>query len=233
MNNLADPVKILLCGGAGVGKTSILRRLADFSFPEHYVQTSGLNVLEMRANLKNSASIKVLVYDLGSDLIQSGPGADATFLSVLTSDTDGAMVVLNGSNPQSIKEADVWLEFLAKNTNKKISKYLLVHKADMPVETRVVTARTLDIFVAHEEIDGWSLTVGHPALGDCDMSRGSFTNQKPPEDVLSNLVLRILRKRQGNICRLVPVPFRMDFVQWSSYDESELDRKFVNNESVS
>jgi len=221
MNNLVDPVKVLLCGDHSVGKTSIARRLADMKFPDQYAATSGLNDLEFIAELKHSASIRVSLVDIGADLfIQQG----ACYLDILCADVDGVIIVVDGSRGNAAQEARDWLELLTRQTGPKVNKYIMVHKADVISLHALGPLDRMNDLVRRTGIEGWALTVGHEELGDLVLSRGFPSRQKAPADVLRALVLSILLKRQSNFCKLLPVPFKIEFTKWTTYDYEDLDR---------
>lgn len=221
MNNLVDPVKVLICGDHNVGKTAIAQRLANMNFPDRYAATSGLNDLEFIAELKHSASIRVSVVDIGADLfIQQG----SCYLDILCADVDGVIVVVDGSKGNAAQEARDWLELLTRQTGPKVNKYIMVHKADMINLEASAPLDRMNELVRRKGIEGWALTVGHEELGDLVLSRGFPSRQKAPTDVLCSLVLSILLKRQSNFCKLLPVPFKIEFTKWTTYDYEDLDR---------
>lgn len=226
MINLVDPVKILLCGGYGVGKTSIVGRLADANFNSVYEPTSGINVVEFTANLKHSANIAVTVIDLGADLVQTG--TDTELIPLLATDIDGAIIVVDGQN---LKDVNFWIDMTNKLTKRKICKFLIVHKADMSKSDKTFVPTELNTLVLTAHLEGWALTVGHPDFADFDCTRGNIINQKSPEEVLRELVLTILLKRQSNFCKLLPVPFTIDYSHWSSYYCSADVRRYIEHSS--
>lgn len=225
MNNVMDPIKILICGGYGVGKTSIVRRLANMQFPVEYNQTTGINTVDFVATFTNNSLIKITLIDIGADLMHTH--IDSSFFPVLMMDIDGILIVIDHTNIESLKESDMWLDFLSKNIVKKVNKYLLVHKMDLSKELSVITPNNLDLFIQAMDIDGWSYTVGHSELNDFDISRGHLLYQKPPEDIFKNLILSILYRRQSNIYKIIPIPFIINYKNWISYEYEDLD-KYVN-----
>jgi len=228
MNNVIDPIKILVCGGYEVGKTSVVRRLSGMQFPRDYSQTTGINHVDLVCVLKNNASVKINLIDVGADLIHSQID-NSSFFPVLLMDVDAVIIVFDSTSLQSLKESDEWLDFLSKSIVKPNFKYLLVHKADLPVDKRVITAENLDRFVKNMHIDGWCYSVGHPDLSDCctNGNRGSLVHQRAPEDILKKLVLKVLTCRQSNIYKILPVPFAVEFKSWITYDYEDLE-KYVN-----
>ena len=221
MNNLLDPVKILVCGGCEAGKTSILLRLADMEFPSTYEKTFGINVIECTAFLKHNATIKVTVIDIGANLVRTH--GKTSLFSALVMNADGMLVVMNCINSHSISDTEQCIDRISKSMEKVISKHLLVHKADLLHKSGFYSTSAIEAFVAKTDMDDYALTVGHAELGDAVMNRGDFVHQKAPSEVLNKLVLAILLKRQSNFCKLVPVPFRIEFCKWTSYEVDELD----------
>lgn len=58
----------------------------------------------------------------------------------------GVIVVVDVSSSQSMKDSDSWLEFLSEKVPRTAFRYLLVHKADLPNDLRIVSSKNLDIF---------------------------------------------------------------------------------------
>jgi hypothetical protein len=224
MNNLVDPVKILLCGDCCVGKTSILRRLGNMTFPLEYNKTKGINVADFTSELKYAATIKISLLDLGSCLMNTQPTSG--LFSEIFADVDGIIIVTDASKETSVsKDSMEWISkvlTIAGNTEKIIHKWVIVNKADTLPNNEPFDPHRIQSCLEYFDVDNWSLAVGHSALGDVNVCRGNFVHQTPPEDVLNKLVLSILLKRQSNFCKLIPVPFRVTFETWASLDTSEL-----------
>lgn len=221
MNNLVDPVKVLICGDHNVGKTSIARRLGNMKFPNLYSPTSGLNDLEFQAELKHNATIQISVLDVGADVfIQQGSG----YIGLLCMDVDGVIIVVDGSSSDVMSDAHNWVELIAKVTNSQTKVCIIVHKADCLSAQTLGELDQMQNWIKRAEIESWALTVGHQDLGDLVLSRGFSMQQKAPADVLRSLVLNILLKRQSNFCKLLPVPFKIEFQKWTTYDYEDLDR---------
>ena len=228
MNNALDPIKILVCGGHAVGKTTILRRLSKMQFPDTYERTLGLNAVNFFVALNNNGvQLKVNIFDIGAGLLDSRH-RDSALFTELTTDLDAVLLVVDGTKLESMKESDAWIEFLDVHITRKVVKYLLVHKADLPRSLRVITPKNLDVFVKHSGIDGWSLTVGHPALGDLDINRGSWIRQKPPEDIIKRVVSTVLLRRQSNLFKIIPPDFNLEFSAWKSYGYEDINC-FINS----
>lgn len=217
-------MKILICGGDGVGKTSLLRRLAgNKEFISTYIPTTGVNILDLRLKCNgNSNNIKVKLIDIGSELINYK--ADERIFSKIALNTEGIFIVIDASSVQSMKDSDLWIDHLTAIIPRKITKFLLMHKADVPNEEKTVTPRNLDYFVKYSDIVEWAYTVGHPDLRDIDYARGSLTKQKAPEDLLRKMVLLILQRRQIDIAETVIFPLQFEYIAWSCVEFEDLDR---------
>jgi GTPase SAR1 family protein len=115
MDTILDPIKILLCGGSGVGKTSIIRRLAGLPFQEEYSQTSGINIAEFVVPLKNKMhELKITIIDVGSELIHFQD--DSNFTYILLNNVHAIVLLIDCTNMSSLKDLDNWMEFFSRNT---------------------------------------------------------------------------------------------------------------------
>jgi GTP-binding protein EngB required for normal cell division len=223
MNNLVDPVNILMVGSHGVGKTSLLKRLANKSYVSDDAPTTGLEVIDFRADLKHSASIRVSIIDVGASMLQSKQ-SESAFSQLFSTDIDGVCIVADGCKVQTILDVRYWLDLVAKQGVRSAVQHLIVNKADaLPSELKF-SPRKLSAIVRASPLDDWSWTVGNAEFGDFDVSRGSVEHQRAPEDVLRMMVLAILQKRQGNFCKLLPVPFELKYDNWTSYTVSEIEQ---------
>lgn len=228
MNNALDPIKIIFCGGHGVGKTSLLKRLAGMPFPYNYDRTTGVNEFNFRVPLISGVEVSVVLVDIGAAVLQNQRHNNAAF-TALTMNVDAAVLVVDSVSAQSMKESDLWLDFLTvyvgnHDPKNAVNKYLLVHKADLPLERRVITPHSLDEFVRMVRMGGWAYTVAHADLCDIDTARGAVHRQKAPQDVLRQLVTTVLLKRQQNLYKLLPVVMELKFVDWTQYDAADLDK---------
>lgn len=222
LNNLLDPVKIVMCGGSSVGKTSILRRLAEMRVSDEYEPTTGVNIVNFSIPMRNSNTLKLQLVDIGADLIHCQ--SDSPFFSTLTSNMDGFILVIDGTSASSMKDSDAWLQFFAEKSVGKVFKYLLVHKADLPQERRILSSNQLDLFVHHAGLIDWALTVGHSQLGDLDFKRGNPGKQKSPEEVIKRMLIVILQQRQSNFHKIFPISFRIDYVSWLALEFEDLEK---------
>lgn len=226
MNNLVDPIKFIMIGGKGVGKTSILRRLAQEKFSAA-AKTDGLEVAEFVALLNHSASIHITVVDVSSSLLLAHPGS--TMSSLFASEVDGVIIVADSENSNSIVEVKRWLDLVARQGATNMLHHLIIHKADVWQQDKHFCPHKLNRIVINSPFDDWSWTVGDPAFGDVDLKRGEYEHQRAPEDTLRKMVLSVLLKRQGNICRLLPVPLKIEFTKWTSHGFDEVDKYFASN----
>ena len=56
--------KIIVCGDAEVGKTSLILRFTDDAFKKRYLPTLGVNITEKNVKMKSGALIQLLIWDI-------------------------------------------------------------------------------------------------------------------------------------------------------------------------
>ncbi len=115
--------KVILCGDAGVGKTSLLARYVDDLFSEEYIQTVGANFLIKEIdltmildkldiknpNLKNDIKekgFKLYFWDIGGQK-QSLFSTEYYFVQAV-----GAMVIFSLDRSESFENIDFWISKL-------------------------------------------------------------------------------------------------------------------------
>lgn len=117
--------KVILCGDAGVGKTSLLARYVDDLFSEKYIQTVGanflikeidLNMIVDRLDIKNpnlkndikEKGFKLYFWDIGGQR-QSLFSTEYYFVQAV-----GAMVIFSLDKFESFENIDFWISKLAE-----------------------------------------------------------------------------------------------------------------------
>ena len=147
--------KVILCGSAGAGKTSILARYVDGHFFDEYKQTIGANFLIKEIDLtkimevikikdehiKNSLKekgIKLYLWDLGGQ-------KDKLFANeYYFSQAVGALVIFSVDDANSFAELDFWVSKM-KELSGDIPYILVGNKSDL--------ARAIDKKAAQEKAD--------------------------------------------------------------------------------
>lgn len=133
--------KVILCGDAGVGKTSLLARYVDDLFSEEYIQTVGANflikeidisiIIDMldlkNPNLKKDIKekgFKLYFWDIGGQR-QSLFSTEYYFVQAV-----GAMVIFSLDQSESFKNIDFWISKL-KELSGDIPYILVGNKLDL------------------------------------------------------------------------------------------------------
>ena len=203
-------MKILFCGGSGVGKTAICSRLAGRPFPVSHTPTLGYNLLKFRVT-EEDVILDIEIFDSAGDILSNEQAvSDLCFV-------DAAIVVVDSTNLDSLKDADKWNEKI-DHYAPSISKLLFVNKADC--DNKVVYPDSLDDFVSAAGFMDWAFTVGHPDLGDADTTRGTYEKQSTPEEMLRKLFRQKKVINPQFLCgQLWQV---VKFVSWSAIDFADL-----------
>ncbi|MFX1237609.1 MAG: Rab family GTPase [Promethearchaeota archaeon] len=134
--------KVILCGSAGAGKTSLLARYVDDKFEDDYIQTIGANFLIKEIdlndmideidledeNLKESIKgkgLKLYLWDLGGQ-------KDKLFANeYYFNQAVGALVIFNLDSKDSFDGLDFWISKL-KELSGDIPFIIVGNKSDLP-----------------------------------------------------------------------------------------------------
>ena len=179
-------IKILLCGGPGVGKSSFLQRLTS-SLPvcENY-SSIGTSIAVISMNFTSGRAVQVQLWEIAASMINNPQWTCETNFC----DADAAILFVDAGSLESLKDIDEWLCLLKSDSNtSEIPKYLVVNKADST--RKVISPDHIDTYVSSEGIHDWFYTVGISELCDSDHSRGSVQKQSHPVDVLRKLLTLI------------------------------------------
>uniref|UniRef100_A0A914NGT0 Uncharacterized protein n=1 Tax=Meloidogyne incognita TaxID=6306 RepID=A0A914NGT0_MELIC len=136
-------LKLVLLGDSGVGKTSICSRLAQHTFPQKYIQTSGVDFYSRRVQLRQQNSVLLQLWDVGGHNLASPSmlntyifGAHVKFLNYFNFTNffkKGVLFVYDVTNSQSFENINDWLS-AAKKLDKQMEKpfymALIGNKAD-------------------------------------------------------------------------------------------------------
>ncbi|RLN79058.1 hypothetical protein BBJ28_00013973 [Nothophytophthora sp. Chile5] len=145
--NGLDPtpeLKIALVGGAAVvrpsaldpGKTSIVRRWLQRSYPSSYSPTIGVDVSSLTYRHRGQ-ELLLHLWDVSS---MEADASASSLHALLCEDLDGIFFVFNVHRVSSIAAIDKWRHSLAKFLSpKEIPCFLLSHKADL-LQKRVMTS---------------------------------------------------------------------------------------------
>lgn len=143
--------KVILCGDAGVGKTSLLARYVDDLFSEEYIQTVGANFLikeidlsmildeleienpKLKEDIKEKG-FKLYFWDIGGQR-QSLFSNEYYFVQAV-----GAMVIFSLDRLESFENIDFWISKL-KELSGDVPFILVGNKTDL---TRVIDQEKID-----------------------------------------------------------------------------------------
>ncbi|KAG1685046.1 hypothetical protein DVH05_009737 [Phytophthora capsici] len=185
--NGLDPtpeLKIALVGGSAVGKTSIVRRWLQRSYPVTYSPTIGVDVSTMTYKHRGQ-ELLLHLWDVSSAEVDASA---SSLHSLLCEDLDGIFFVFNVHRVSSIAAIDKWRHCLSKFLSpKEIPCFLLSHKADL-LQKRVMTSDDIAAYARAAGYKGWMWTVGKSNFGE---------NEKNPavREALERMVEFICRDR--------------------------------------
>ncbi|HMF32018.1 MAG TPA: Rab family GTPase [Candidatus Lokiarchaeia archaeon] len=126
--------KVVVCGDANVGKTSLIMQFVEQKFSEQYVQTIGTNFAITDVPLADDESVKLHLWDL------AGQDKFAFVRPQFYKGTHGAMLVYDLTNRESFDTLHAWKEEVTQNANKTVIFYLFGNKSDLDGERVITTA---------------------------------------------------------------------------------------------
>lgn len=233
MNTLLDPVYIGFFGGGEVGKTCLLRRIANLCPFEEELKTDGFNYGLFQMNLKENFKIKVKIIDFSSDLLAlyhptSVKPDHQNPLSTLIPNLHCVFLVSDITSKQSLLDCSQWMDAIVHSrrySSTPLISYILANKADLPLKDRVISLKNLDRWRKNTESVDWAFTVGHRELGDVDPRRGNAIKQKSIEDILIQLLLLVLQRRDSKYYKLLDGPPHLNFhfVSWIAVSKEEIE----------
>ncbi|KAE8998867.1 hypothetical protein PF011_g14873 [Phytophthora fragariae] len=185
--NGLDPtpeLKIALVGGAAVGKTSIVRRWLQRSYPATYSPTIGVDVSSVTYKHRGQ-ELLLQLWDVSSAEVDASA---SSLHSLLCEDLDGIFFVFNVHRVSSIAAIDKWRHCLSRFLSpKEVPCFLISHKADL-LQKRVMTSDDIAAYARAAGYKGWMWTVGKPNFGE---------NEKNPavREALERMVEFICRDR--------------------------------------
>ncbi|ETM36599.1 hypothetical protein L914_16748 [Phytophthora nicotianae] len=185
--NGLDPtpeLKLALVGGPAVGKTSIVRRWLQRSYPTTYSPTVGVEVNTMTYKHRGQ-ELLLHLWDVSSAEVDSSA---SSLHSLLCEDLDGIFFVFNVHRVSSIAAIDKWRHCLSKYLSPKETPcFLISHKADL-LQKRVMTSDDIAAYARAAGYKGWMWTVGKANFGE---------NEKNPavREALERMVEFICRDR--------------------------------------
>jgi Ras-related protein Rab-1A len=136
--------KVIIVGEAGVGKSCLLRRYADQSFTENYINTIGVD-FKVRTLDVNGRTVKLNIWD------SAGQERFRTIVNTYYRGAHGICVVYDITDTESFEKVGDWLHDvgeLAEPSAKKLiigSKLDLEGKRTVPLETVEKYAESLGI----------------------------------------------------------------------------------------
>jgi small GTP-binding protein len=170
-----DGPKVVLVGSSGVGKTSILQRLADDDFHADTTSTVGVQ-FKVQAIQTGEEVVKLNIWDTaGQERYRSI--SKAYFRSAI-----GALLVYAVNEQQTFHDLDGWLQDIHEQANPNAVIFLLGNKCDL-VDTRQVTDSQAKDYAERNHLQ-WFEVSAKESIGI--------------QDTFQRLVLEIKRKSVGD-----------------------------------
>ena len=116
--------KILLLGDSVVGKTCILMRFTEGTFPEIHMSTVGLDYRLKLMNLEDGKQAKVCIWDT------AGQERFRAITKNYYKGAQGIMLIYDITNSESFANVRNWLQQIKENASDKATIFLIGNKCD-------------------------------------------------------------------------------------------------------
>jgi small GTP-binding protein len=117
--------KILLCGPASVGKTSLIKIYVKSAFPSEYKLTVGVDVYSKEVEISRSEKVILSIWDIG------GQERFEFIRNSFYRGAIGALLVFDLSRPGTFDEMDKWVEEIQEFTGTNPVIVLVGNKIDI------------------------------------------------------------------------------------------------------
>lgn len=170
-------LKVLLCGAAAVGKTSLVQRFIKNRFATNYKLTVGVDILTKDVNYEGDEVATLSLWDIG------GQQRFEFIRSTFYKGAAGVLLVFDLSRAQTYQEVRKWLAEIRQFAGEQIPFVLVGNKVDLVEDVgQVVDPQGARTYAESEN----SIYIASSAKTGINVDE-SFTE----------LTRRIIRKRSG------------------------------------
>ena len=122
--------KVIIVGEAGVGKSCLLRRYADQSFTENYINTIGVD-FKVRTLEVNGKMVKLNIWD------SAGQERFRTIVNTYYRGAHGICVVYDITDTESFEKVPDWLHDVGELADPSAKKIIIGAKLDLETKRQV------------------------------------------------------------------------------------------------
>lgn len=127
----SKPVKILLIGDSGVGKTSLLQRYTDDTFSGQFLATIGID-FKLKTIDCNGSEVKLQIWDT------AGQERFRTITQAYYRGAQGILLCYSIIDDQSFAHIRAWMTSINDFASDRVQKMLIATKCDME-DSRMIT----------------------------------------------------------------------------------------------
>ena len=131
--------KIVIIGDSNVGKSCLLVRFADDCFTENYITTIGVDFRFRTLNIGNN-NVKLQIWDT------AGQERYRTITNAYYRGADAIVLVADSTDMKSFQNIPDWVTEVSKYVPEDTYKILLINKADVEDEEKVITKEIINKF---------------------------------------------------------------------------------------
>jgi Ras-related protein Rab-6A len=146
--------KLTFIGDQSVGKTSLITRFCSSSFDANYQATIGVDLMSKLISVQSSKSnqpvnIRLHLWD------SAGQERFWSLIPSYVRDSSAVIVVFDLSNPRSLANVSMWVEWVKKEAQPDVLMYLVGNKKDI-ADDSVKNSVKSDGFIRYYEVSAKS-----------------------------------------------------------------------------
>lgn len=136
-------VKLLMLGDSGVGKSCLMMRFSDGTFPLDIIGTAGIDCKE-KVIAAGDKSIRVQIWDT------AGQERYSTLTDSYYKKAFGIMLVYDTTDIDSFESVNSWLKSIKEKGNSVVEVVLVGNKTDLVEERKISTVEGRKLADAHK-----------------------------------------------------------------------------------
>lgn len=118
--------KVIVLGDSKVGKSSIIKQFVDRVFPDYYLPTIGINIVEKSIQVSDKCRLDLKIWEMESQSHVYSPLKKRFY-----SDTALALIIFDLTRRETFENISHWIKHLNEQFNEAVPYIILGNKSDL------------------------------------------------------------------------------------------------------